>query len=79
MRKLLLLLTFLFTCGVYAQQPQAYTLFDHNGKPTTYDAMMDSLSRADVVFFGENAQLPHYTLDGAKCASDFLWIVLGRM
>ena len=62
MRKLLLLLTFLFTCGVYAQQPQAYTLFDHNGKSTTYDAMMDSLSRADVVFFGEmhNCPITHW-------------------
>ena len=62
MRKLLLLLTFLFTCGVYAQQPQAYTLFDHNGKSTTYDAMIDSLSRADVVFFGEmhNCPITHW-------------------
>ena len=62
MRKLLLLLTFLFTCGVYAQQPQAYTLFDYNGKPTTYDMMMDSLSRADVVFFGEmhNCPITHW-------------------
>ena len=62
MRKLLLLLTFLITCGVYAQQPQAYTLFDHNGKATTYDAMIDSLSRADVVFFGEmhNCPITHW-------------------
>ena len=62
MRKLLLLLTFLFTCGVYAQQPQAYTLFDHNGKTTTYDAMIDSLSRADVIFFGEmhNCPITHW-------------------
>ena len=62
MRKLLLLLTFLFTCGVYAQKPQAYTLFDYNGKPTTYDVMMDSLSRADVVFFGEmhNCPITHW-------------------
>lgn len=62
MRNLLLLLTFLFTCGVYAQQPQAYTLFDHNGKSTTYDAMIDSLSCADVVFFGEmhNCPITHW-------------------
>ena len=62
MRKLLLLLTSLITCGVYAQQPQAYTLFDHNGKATTYDAMIDSLSRADVVFLGEmhNCPITHW-------------------
>ena len=62
MRKLLFLLTFLLGCGAYAQQPQAYALFDHSGKTTSYAAMMDSLSRADVVFFGEmhNCPITHW-------------------
>ena len=62
MRKLLFLLNFLFIASAYAQQPQAYALFDHSGKLTFYAAMMDSLSRADVVFFGEmhNCPITHW-------------------
>ena len=62
MRKLFFLLTFLFIASAYAQQPQAYALFDHSGKLTSYAAMMDSLSRADVVFFGEmhNCPITHW-------------------
>lgn len=62
MRKLYFLLSLLVVFVVKAQQPQAYTLFDHEGKSVSYAAMMDSLSRADVVFFGEmhNCPIAHW-------------------
>lgn len=36
-----------------AQDPAAYRIFDANGKPTTYEAMLTAGTQADVVFFGE--------------------------
>lgn len=38
--------------------PEAYRLFDNSGRPVTFDEMADSLSRADVVFIGENHNCP---------------------
>lgn len=38
--------------------PDAYRLFDNAGRPVSFDEMADSLSRADVVFIGENHNCP---------------------
>ncbi|MDE6527455.1 MAG: ChaN family lipoprotein [Muribaculaceae bacterium] len=38
--------------------PEAYRLFDNSGREVTFDQMTDSLSRADVVFIGENHNCP---------------------
>ena len=38
--------------------PEAYRLFDNSGRPVSFDEMADSLSRADVVFIGENHNCP---------------------
>lgn len=34
-------------------QPKSYQLFDNKGKPVEYNKMIEELSQADVVFFGE--------------------------
>lgn len=36
----------------------AYRLFDNKGKEVTFEAMTDSLAKADVVFIGENHNCP---------------------
>ena len=37
----------------WAQQPEAYRLFDSKGKPIAYDKIIADLAKQDVVFFGE--------------------------
>lgn len=48
--------------SVVAQDPFAYRIFDANGKPTTYDAMIAAGNQSDMVFFGElhNNPLAHW-------------------
>lgn len=48
--------------ALVAQDPTAYRIFDMNGKPTTYEAMMTAGNQADVVFFGElhNNAMAHW-------------------
>ena len=41
-----------------AMSPAAYRIFDSRGRETDFRTMADSLSRADVVFFGENHNCP---------------------
>lgn len=41
-----------------AQSPQAYTLFDKQGKEVSYQRMIERLADCDVVFFGENHNCP---------------------
>ena len=41
-----------------AQSPVAYRLFDNRGQEVSFTQMTDSLSRADVVFIGENHNCP---------------------
>lgn len=62
MRKLLFLFTLMWASIGFAQDPAAYRLFDHEGRAVNYATMMDSLSRADVVFFGEmhNCPITHW-------------------
>lgn len=41
-----------------AASPEAYRLFDNNGREVTFQEMADSLGRAEVVFIGENHNCP---------------------
>ena len=48
------LVIFFVSFQLIAQDKPAYTLFDSSGKPTTYQAMLDTLNnRKDVILFGE--------------------------
>ena len=48
------LVIFLVSFQLIAQDKPAYALFDSSGKPTTYQAMLDTLNnRKDVILFGE--------------------------
>lgn len=44
--------------AAFAASPVAYRLFDNAGREVDFDAMADSLGRADVVFIGENHNCP---------------------
>lgn len=46
----------------WAQQPEAYRLFDSKGKPVAYSKMISDLGKQDVVFFGEmhNDPITHW-------------------
>ena len=48
-----LLLIITLPIKFFAQDKPAYRIFSANGKPVNYDEMIKSLSKADVVFFGE--------------------------
>ena len=48
------LVIFFVSIQLIAQDKPAYALFDSSGKPTTYQAMLDTLNaRKDVILFGE--------------------------
>ncbi len=44
--------------AIQAASPTAYRIFDSKGAETDFDTMVDSLSRADAVFIGENHNCP---------------------
>lgn len=43
----------LVSAGARAAEPVAFALFDGEGRPVTYSAMLERLAAADVVLFGE--------------------------
>lgn len=59
MRKLLFSLSLSLTgFAAMAASPAAYKIFDNSGREVDFSEMTDSLSRADVVFIGENHNCP---------------------
>ncbi len=52
------LLSALPLTGAYGASPTAYRIFDSKGAETDFAVMVDSLSRADAVFIGENHNCP---------------------
>lgn len=59
MKRIIINLLFLVTAiAMQAVSPVAYRIFDSKGTETDFTAMVDSLSRADAVFFGENHNCP---------------------
>ncbi len=56
------LLLFLFPFLTFAQDKPAYRLFDSDGKEIRYEKMINVLTKADVVFFGElhNDPISHW-------------------
>lgn len=51
-------LAMLAACVLPARALEAYRLFDNTGKRVSFETMIDSLGRADVVFIGENHNCP---------------------
>ncbi|MBZ9626912.1 ChaN family lipoprotein [Psychroflexus sp. CAK1W] len=58
---LMLLLMFSFAKG-FAQEKKAFALFSQAGEPLTYQRILDSISKTDVVLFGEfhNNPISHW-------------------
>ena len=56
------LIVILYPAFVYGQVKQAYSLWNGKGRETSYNKMIQSLEKADVVFFGElhNNTLAHW-------------------
>jgi uncharacterized iron-regulated protein len=54
MTRLIPLLVLLLTTSLFAQTPQNYAVYDGKGRVTTLDAIVASLSDADVAFLGED-------------------------
>ena len=48
--------------GLSAQNPSAYKIFTSDGKPVTYEQMINNLLKANVVFYGEqhNNSIAHW-------------------
>ena len=57
-RLIFTLLSALPLTGAYGASPTAYRIFDSKGAETDFTVMVDSLSRADAVFIGENHNCP---------------------
>jgi len=53
MKYLVLILFGFFSLNVLSQDMPVYKIFDKNGEPVTYNAMIQSLETADVTLFGE--------------------------
>ncbi|MFM2214615.1 MAG: hypothetical protein RL427_1878 [Bacteroidota bacterium] len=62
MKKQLILLALLFTCGLWAQDKLAYQLFDKNGKKVSYKTLLKAAGKSEVVLFGEyhNNAISHW-------------------
>ncbi len=59
MRSLILSLLITLSASIaFAADPVAYRLFDNSCREVTFTQMVDSLTRADVVFIGENHNCP---------------------
>jgi uncharacterized iron-regulated protein len=58
----LILVCFFGVLGAQAQHKKAYTLFDEQGNSIPYSTLIDSISKADVVLFGEfhNNPISHW-------------------
>ena len=58
----LILVCFFGVLGAQAQHKKAYTLFDEQGNSIPYSTLKDSISKADVVLFGEfhNNPISHW-------------------
>ena len=77
--KIALLLVFL-TISAFAQDKKAYQLFDKNGKKTSYEKLLKSVVKTQVVLFGEfhNNSVVHWLqLELTKDIADKKAIVLG--
>jgi uncharacterized iron-regulated protein len=61
-RILALCLSLLFVTDLAAQRHPAYRLYNHKGRPVSYQRMMRDLLKADVVLFGElhNDPIAHW-------------------
>lgn len=58
----LLLLFFILSTSLMAQDKAAYRIFDGKGKPSTYQDLLKKVAKKDVVFFGElhNNPIAHW-------------------
>jgi uncharacterized iron-regulated protein len=56
------LLLFIIFFSTQAQEKKAFALFDQSGKSITYQSILDSISKTDVVLFGEfhNNPISHW-------------------
>lgn len=80
MKAKLLLVLFLFSLLIQAQDKKAYQLFDKNGKKTTYKKLLKSALKTEVLLFGEfhNNTICHWLeLEVTKDISNQKAVVLG--
>ena len=80
MKKTLLLLTFIISFGVAAQEKKAYQLFDKKGKKTDYGQLLKAARTAQVVLFGEyhNNPISHWLqLELTKDLAEKKAVILG--
>ena len=61
-RLLISLLSILSVTLFWAQNPMAYTLFDHQGNKVEYTTMIENMAQKDLVFLGEihNCAMAHW-------------------
>ena len=61
-RLVISLLTVLSVTLLWAQNPMAYTLFDHQGNKVEYTSMIEKMAQKDLVFLGEihNCAMAHW-------------------
>jgi len=80
MKAKLLLVLFLFSLLIQAQDKKAYQLFDKNGKKTTYKKLLKSALKTEVLLFGEfhNNTICHWLeLEVTKDIANQKAVVLG--
>jgi uncharacterized iron-regulated protein len=80
MKNKIALLLVLLTISAFAQDKKAYQLFDKNGKKTSYEKLLKSVVKTQVVLFGEfhNNSVVHWLqLELTKDIADKKAIVLG--
>jgi uncharacterized iron-regulated protein len=59
MQKLIVfLLVILFSTVIYSQKKEAYRLYNAKGSKISYNKMIDKMSKADIVLFGEHHNNP---------------------
>ncbi|RLD57251.1 MAG: iron-regulated protein, partial [Bacteroidetes bacterium] len=52
-KNILLLLSIMISAYSFSIDKPAYKIIDNTGKEVTYQQMIDAISKADVIFFGE--------------------------
>ncbi len=57
-KKLLFIISLLFTLNILAQDAISYKIFKGNGKKTSYKKLVKAASKANIVFFGEEHDNP---------------------
>lgn len=80
MKKILLLLAFIISFGVAAQEKKAYQFYDKKGKKTDYGQLLKAARTAQVVLFGEyhNNPISHWLqLELTKDLSEKKAVILG--